>query len=160
MDNPKHTIREVSDFFLSKIDKDSGDTISPLKLQKLVYYAQAWHYTIFDKPLFKGKIQAWTHGPAVKSLYGRFYHQLRNDAIAVQGLTLVNVDFEPKTKSLLNEVYDIYGEHSGSYLEKLTHSEDPWTIAREGYLPHEACAVEITLESMKEYYSKKFGKQS
>lgn len=48
----KYTVTEIAYFFLSKIDSEKGDSITPLKLQKLVYYAQAWHYTVFNEPLF------------------------------------------------------------------------------------------------------------
>ena len=44
-----YTSKQIADWILSKINKEAGDTISPLKLQKLLYYCQAWHYTIFDK---------------------------------------------------------------------------------------------------------------
>ena len=46
---------QIADWFLSRTDMQSGDTISHLKLQKLVYYVQAWHYTIFNEPLFEEK---------------------------------------------------------------------------------------------------------
>ena len=68
----------------------------------------------------------------------------------------LNVDVPilcPKTEELLNEVMNIYGEHSADYLEKLTHRENPWKETR-GDLPEYARSdKEITLNLMKEYYS-------
>ncbi len=145
---------QIADFFLSKIDAEKGDTISPLKLQKLVYYAQAWHYTIFDKPLFEEKIEAWVNGPVIPSLYKRFVaSHSKHSIIDVSEIELKIPEFEPKTKELLDEVYNIYGERSASYLENLTHSEQPWLKARGILPPFAACKEEITLDSMKEYYS-------
>ncbi len=46
--------------------------ISPLpamKLQKLVYYSQAWSLVWDDMPLFEEPIEAWANGPVVKSLF-------------------------------------------------------------------------------------------
>jgi uncharacterized phage-associated protein len=147
-----YTASQIADYFLGQINVENGDSITPLKLQKLVYYAQAWHYTLFDKPLFEEKIEAWTHGPVVVSLWEKFNSISRNQAIDLKNFVLEIPNFSKETKTLLEEINQIYGEHSGSYLEQLTHSEEPWKIAR-GNLPE--CATsneEITLVSMKSYY--------
>jgi uncharacterized phage-associated protein len=144
---------QIADFFLSKTDAQKGDTISPLKLQKLIYYAQAWHYTIFGAALFDEKIEAWVNGPVVRSVYDRFSGITKNASIVIDYPNLDIPHFEEKTQVLLNEVYQIYGERTGAYLENLTHSEMPWIIARGGVLPYMASNKEITLESMKEFYS-------
>ncbi|WP_017732543.1 Panacea domain-containing protein [Nafulsella turpanensis] len=151
----KYTASQIANFFLSRINTEQGDSISPLKLQKLIYYAQAWHYTLFDKPLFKEPIQAWVHGPVVPQIYARFAKYTRNTTINLQEEAIDVPEFEENTKQILEEVNEIYGEHSGSYLEKLTHSESPWINARRGYKPYENCQEEISLKSMKEFYSEK-----
>src|ERR1044071_4359251 len=51
---------------------DSGEPISNLKLQKLLYYAQGWHLALRNEPLFHERIEAWVHGPAVPPVYGHF----------------------------------------------------------------------------------------
>src|SRR5450756_3169344 len=45
--------------------------MSTWKLQKLVYYCQAWHLVWEENPLFDDPIQAWANGPVVRSLYDR-----------------------------------------------------------------------------------------
>lgn len=40
---------DVARYFLCRVDRESGDTISPLKLQKIVYYAQAWSLVFHGK---------------------------------------------------------------------------------------------------------------
>lgn len=145
---------QIADYFLSKIEAEKGDTISPLKLQKLVYYAQAWHYTVFGVPLFEEKIEAWVNGPVVPSLYYRFAPlHTKNSTINIKELDLKIPLFKATTKKLLDEVFNLYGERSGSYLEDLTHSEKPWIEARGILPPFAICKKEITLESMKDYYS-------
>ncbi len=47
----------------------SGRTLSTVKLQKLVYYSQAWHLVWEDRPLFPERIEAWANGPVVPDLY-------------------------------------------------------------------------------------------
>ena len=150
----KYNVTEIANFFLSKIDTEKGDSITPLKLQKLVYYAQAWHYTVFSESLFDDKIEAWTHGPVVRSLWEKFKNVGRDSSIEVAQPPLIPTSFPTQTRTLLEEVNKIYGEHSGSYLEDLTHSEDPWKDAR-GKTPVYATSTnEITLKSLKDYYTK------
>ncbi len=67
-----YTPDHIADFFLSNISAEKREPISPLKLQKLVYYAHAWHYTICGVPLFEEGIEAWMNGPVVPSLFRRF----------------------------------------------------------------------------------------
>jgi uncharacterized phage-associated protein len=150
----KYTVNQIANFFLSKIDIQKGDSITPLKLQKLVYYAQAWHYTIFEIPLFDDKIEAWAHGPVVRVLWDRFKNISRDSLIDVSSITIENDDISIETTKLLDEVNRIYGEHSGSYLEALTHSEMPWKAARKNLPIHSGSNTEIKLSDMKTYYSK------
>lgn len=146
-----YTADQIADWFLSKTDSEKGDVISHLKLQKLVYYAQAWHYTVFGEPLFNERIEAWKNGPVIPSLYYRFKSITKHSGIDTSGI--VKPGIGTKSEELLNEVFDIYGEHSGSYLEDLTHRESPWKDAR-GNLPvYAACNNVITLEAMRSYYS-------
>ena len=149
-----YTVNKIADWFLSQVNSDAGDSITPLKLQKLVYYAQAWHYTLFDTPLFEEEIQAWAHGPAVHSLYRRFESYARFQAINISALEITPTVFEAHTNELLNEIQALYGEHSGDYLEKLTHSETPWIEARGQISPQARCTTPISLNSMKVFYSK------
>jgi uncharacterized phage-associated protein len=148
-----HTSGQISDWILSKTNTDAGDTISPLKLQKILYYCQAWHLTIFDKELFSENIQAWAHGPVVPSQYKRFAQINRTDRINISELALSPVKLNNKVFELLNEVLNTYGEHSASYLEALTHQETPWIKARNGAKSWERSTEVISHRSMVTYYS-------
>lgn len=139
--------RQVADYIISFL-AEHGDPVSNLKLQKLLYYAQGWYLALYDVPLFDERIEAWVHGPAVPPVYGDF------KAYAWQPI--------PKPKNgpvlpdrpefLVNEVIETYGGMGAYDLERLTHSEAPWTKAR-GSVPKDApCNAIITLESMKEFF--------
>lgn len=145
--------QQITDWILSRIDSDAGDIISPLKLQKLLYYCQAWHYTIFDEILFDENIQAWSHGPVVVSQYHRFKDLMMNEVINIKDLNIKVPKFPERTENLLKEVMSIYGEHSAYYLEQLTHKERPWKETRGNLEPYAASNKVIPLELMKEYYS-------
>ena len=69
-----HTAFSVAKYFLFLSDEEAGDTISNLKLQKLLYYAQGFHLALNDSPLFAESIEAWTHGPVVPVVYQLYKH--------------------------------------------------------------------------------------
>lgn len=146
------TAKQIADWILSRFNIDSGDTVSPLKLQKLIYYCQAWHYTIFKAPLFEEEIQAWAHGPVVPSQYKRFANIPRYANIDISKLDLEQPSLPRNSEELLEEVMDIYGEHTAYYLEQLTHHERPWAETRGKTPEHAASEKVITLDLMYEYY--------
>src|SRR5829696_6466136 len=102
------TCRQVADYFLAQQDEESGDLISNLKLQKLVYYAQGFHLTTKGRPLFKENIEAWVHGPVVPELYHAFKDCGSSAIPAPKELDLVIYDAD--TKEILDEVYTVFGQ--------------------------------------------------
>jgi uncharacterized phage-associated protein len=146
--------KQISDWILSKIDTEAGDTISPLKLQKLLYYCQAWHLTIFGDKLMNEDVEAWAHGPVFSSQYTRFAYIPRNEQIKPKTINLSIPEFSEESGELLQEVLRTYGEHSASYLEDLTHSEKPWIDARGGLQPYERSNKVISEKSMIDFYTK------
>ena len=139
---------KVADYFIS-FTHEHGDPISNLKLQKLLYYAQAWYLAIHGRPLFDDRIEAWVHGPAVPPVYGKFKNWTWQP-IAVE----VNPpnDLPPEIAEHLQEVMDTYGALSAYELERLTHSEDPWKNARRGLPPDEASTERIPEAEMASFY--------
>ena len=67
-----HSALDVANYFLCRVDREAGDTISLLKLQKLVYYAQAWSLVMRDQPLFYQDIEAWSSGPVVRDVWNQY----------------------------------------------------------------------------------------
>jgi len=133
---------DVADYFLAQQDEDSGDTISNLKLQKLVYYAQGLHLAMYGKPLFAEQIEAWTHGPVVPALYHKYKGSGSGNLPPPDDFDLQKYDKE--TKEFLDEVYDVFGQFSGWKLRNMTHAEPPWAKAdKPGVISH---------ESMKAYF--------
>ena len=122
--------------------------ISSWKLQKLVYYAQAWHCVWEDKPLFDAKIEAWANGPVCRELYERHRGNFIIDRIAGGDCSQMNAD----ERETIEKVVDFYGKYDGQQLSDLTHMEAPWKNARTGLSASERGNVEITLEAMSEYY--------
>lgn len=134
---------DIADYFLAKVDEETGELISNLKLQKLVYYAQGFHLAMYGKPLFSEDIIAWAHGPVVPSLYRKY------KAYGAEGIprTDEGIDLSKYTEnvcSLLDEIYEVYGQFSAWKLRNLTHEEPPWKDT-----PSDDT---ITHESMERYF--------
>lgn len=117
----------IADFMLAKSDPDSGDLISNLKLQKLIYYAAGIMAAVrqdVSKPLFKDPIEAWQHGPVVPAQYHRFSHHGKSDIPPVE-----DFDFGQFSKldlNVLDDAYNFYGQYSAWKLRNMTHEESPW----------------------------------
>ncbi len=146
------TVFDVANYFLQNADYDDGDAITNLKLQKLVYYAQAWHLALCGKKLFSGRFEAWAHGPVCPELY-RKCKEYGHDAIPQDALArLGQKRITGESLEILEEVLEVYGQFSASRLRELTHNEDPWKEARGDCSPGDRCNSVISEETMREYY--------
>ena len=123
--------------------------ITAMKLQKLVYYCQAWSLVWDEKPLFKEKIEAWANGPVVRELYD--WHRGRYSINSIGHGSLENLkDYQKVT---INSILSFYGDKNSQWLCDLTHMENPWKEARKEIPNGCGSNREITLASMEEYYS-------
>ncbi len=141
----------ASVFDVAKYILNKQGPMSAMKLQKLVYYAQAWSLVWEGEPLFAEKIEAWVNGPVCPKLYRahRGMFQVRDSDFVNQGDARRLLGTQRET---IDAVLDYYGKRSPVWLSELTHSEEPWKNARKGLEPHRRAHREITLESMAEYY--------
>lgn len=137
------TCYDVADYFLSKVDDETDELISNMKLQKLVYYAQGCHLALFDEPLFSEPIKAWAHGPVIPSLY-RKYKDFGAQGIQLPAEGIDLSKYEKRVCDLLDDIYEVYGQYSAWKLRNLTHEEPPWKdTPQDGEIRH---------ESMKRYF--------
>jgi len=143
--------QQVADYFVRVVDEDSGDSMSNLRLQKILYYAQAWYLANFGGPLFADDFEAWMYGPVIPSLY-RKYRDYGNGPIPRSRREL---DLDDRTRELLDEVWDVYGIYSPTQLMNLTHREGPWIEARGDIDPGAPCKCVISKEAMRDYYAAK-----
>lgn len=142
------TALDVAKYILISLGKSRNLPITTWKLQKLVYYSQAWASVWDDEPIFSDRIEAWANGPVCPALY-----ELHRGQFKISTLSSGNEKALSKVqKETINAVLDYYGKKSAQYLSELSHSETPWKIARRGLAPGERGNNEISVESMAEYY--------
>jgi uncharacterized phage-associated protein len=122
--------------------------MTALKLEKLVYYCQAWSLVWDESPLFTERIEAWAGGPVVPSLYYRHRGQFEIKEWGGDAGALT-----PTQNETIDSVLKYYGSKTSQWLSDLTHREDPWIKARTGLAPLERGNREISTASMAEYYS-------
>lgn len=142
--NDQYTIFDIADWFLSK------ESMTHKKLQKLCFYAKAWHLVLFNKTnITSEEFQAWVHGPVSPTLYQKYkvFGWTPIDKIDSSSIT------NPIIDDFLQKIWDTYGELDGHQLESLTHKESPWISARAGLNTWDSSTRVISEDSMHNYYS-------
>lgn len=129
----------------------SAGEMTAMKLQKLMYYAQAWSLVWDEEPLFEDDFEAWANGPVLPALYGRHKGQFKVSASIVADGN--EGALSPEQRQSIDKVLGFYGQQSAQWLSNLTHQERPWVDARAGIPDGELCSVTITKLAMHEYYS-------
>lgn len=143
------TANGVADYLLW-FAKDHGDVLTPLKLQKLMFYADAWHMVLNDgEELVPQKFEAWVHGPVLRDVYFRFNHYRWNPI----SQDIQKPDLSEKLKAFLSDVYKVFGGFSGYELEQLTHQEQPWKAARGNLAPDSSCTEAIDKHLTHSFYT-------
>lgn len=128
--------------------------MSAMKLQKLLYYCQAWYAVWHERRLFNARIEAWANGPVIRSVY-----DVHKGDFKVSKWPLGDSGaLTDEQKRAIRGVIKFYGPKTAQWLSDLTHREDPWRLARRGLGEGERGNSEITLASMHEYYSSIAGK--
>lgn len=147
-DSLGYSALDIAKWFINATDRESGDAITHLKVQKLLYYAQGWALANFDKPLFDEDMEAWAHGPVAVSVYEHF-RGIGYQSIEQQKITKRVAD---DVARLLNAVLDRYGIFSAKMLEAMTHEEAPWRDTRGDLAPEARCNRRIGKDAMKAFF--------
>jgi uncharacterized phage-associated protein len=158
----------VANAFL-KIAKNKKEKLSPLKLQKLVYFAHGWYLALKDEPLINEQIDAWQYGPVIPSIYHEFKEfgkspidrlakrvticDLENNSGSTIKVEIPSLPDDEFVEALLDKVWELYGKYSAIQLSNITHLPDtPWAETwKEGSLR----GTDISKELIRDYFKKK-----
>jgi len=150
----------VANYFIDLATKQ-GHSLSPMKVQKLIYFAHGWHLAITEKPLISEQIQAWKYGPVIQSVYHEFKQfgvgRIEGKAMDFIGLKFdePNIDSDDSdVRELLDEIYKNYGRLNAIQLSNLTHLPGtPWDKA---WSEHDGMmSVAIDNEEIKSFFVSK-----
>lgn len=170
MQDIKNIARYLGISLLSK-----GLSVSPLKLQKILYYSQSWHMVLFGRnnTLFADVPQAWVNGPVYPVIFQEYKSKVdgmcdhlhasdfdcKEDGLANEASNLaLKMNLSNEEIEFLDSVVTLYGSKSQNQLIFMTHSEQPWVEQREGLSPFDYSNREISLETMYNYYKARYDK--
>jgi len=140
------SVFDVAKYILS----EKGE-MTAMKLQKLVYYSQAWTLVWDEEELFHEPIQAWANGAVVPALfnYHRRLFKVTEEAFSIGDASSIT----EKQKENIDKVLMFYGEYTAQQLSDINHQEDPWKDARGDLPPMARSQNEITTGAIFEYHS-------
>jgi uncharacterized phage-associated protein len=149
--------KQLAEYFIA-IANTTGDLLTNLKLQKLVYYTQAWHLAFFNKPIFEDDFQAWVHGPVLYDLYQEYkefkWEPIRKEIGEIE-LKEFEGSMDSSVKEIINDIVLKYYYTLTAYqLELSTHNEDPWKNARKGLAIDDSSERVIAKDDIRNFYIK------
>ena len=143
-----HKLFDVSEYIVYKCEND----ITPLALQKLLYYIQGFSYAINSEFMFIDDCEAWIHGPVYNDVY-QHYKKFKYEPINVDAL-IEKIELSKKELLIIDGVLESFGKYSPKLLKEFTHQEDPWKKTRIGLLDNEPSNKKIDKCLIGEYFVK------
>jgi len=149
----------IANTLLDIADK-RGMQITPMKLQKLVYFAHGWYAAHINKPLLNEQVEVWAYGPVIPSLYHRFKQYGMSPIPQGEiGETIGEPD-EPNIRGLLTKILDVYGKYSAVQLSMMTHEEGaPWEQVQREYNNNVPRGTDIPFDTIRNYFAQKMVSQ-
>lgn len=163
----KQALEKLNNEISQKTTETDGDTkidsvvkyllincseITPLALQKLLYYAQGFYKVFNGEFLFKEDCEAWIHGPVYRNIYYKYKNHGFNpieESITEYG----SIKLSENEKEVLDSIIANFGCYSGKILERMTHLEAPWRVTRKGLSDDEGCDRIIDKQLIADYFN-------
>lgn len=130
------------------------EEVTPLMLQKLLYFIQGIYSALYGKPLFEEDCRAWVHGPVYPEVYTLFRDFKYNPIDDVRFGLLKGTDdvLTEEERDVIDRVVNTFGIYGGKVLERITHNEGPWKSARKGYGDQVPSSELVSKDSIRKYY--------
>ncbi len=130
------------------------EEVTPLMLQKLLYFIQGIHLALYQRPIFPEDCEAWIHGPVYPEVYNLFkdfkYNPIDDARFSVVKET--KEELTEEEKRVIDLVVNTFGMYGGKVLERITHNETPWQTARKGYGENIPSNELIAKDNIRGYY--------
>ena len=118
----------IANEFLSLAAKD-GAELSPMQVQKLVYFSHGWHLAFDQGALCSERAQAWRWGPVFPSLYHSLKH--RGSGAIQEAIKVPWVITDEFASDLIGRVWQVYRDMTAIALSQLSHDPaGPWQLVR------------------------------
>lgn len=162
-----YSAKAIANYFLAKA-REANRELTPMKLQKLVYFAQGWHLAVRNRPLIDEQVEAWKFGPVVRTLYREFSEfgdrPIDREATRwIKGKGIPCIEVTPSladrpedaefTAKFLDRVWDIYGDYTAIQLSNLTHEPGtPWDATQRKYGGAIPLGTDIPQDEIRSYF--------
>lgn len=156
------SLQQIDSLMLSGYILMKYGPMSHLKLQKLLFYCDAYHLAYFDTELITDKFEAWVHGPVSRKVFD----SLRDKSLIYSDLSFVGdkeeveksfIELTSSQRELIEDVLSELSKWSGFQLESAAHKELPWIEARKGKGPADRCIEDISKETTRTFYKAELG---
>lgn len=128
MKRARHNSFEIANEFIRR-GIDANDPITPMEVQKLMYFAHGWMLALHERPLHTDAWRAWQYGPVLPRVY-RELREYRADPVE-ELIGDYRADLDDEERYIIDEVYRLYSPFKGIELSELTHLDgSPWDQAR------------------------------
>lgn len=166
-----YDVLDISRYVINYSNQENYD-ISNLKLQKLLYFIQAYFLITKKAPCFKEDIEAWDFGPVVPSAYYKYRLFGGSNIPSITTYTIIEKNSDDISQSkiksakydkaciascdakLIEDVINKFSNYSASDLVEITHRQNPWKNAYEN-----GRNTIITIESIRSYFSNAWYRQ-
>ena len=140
-------IMDVARYIVYLSYGNNNYSLTPLKLQKILYYAQGWSCVWDEKFLFDEEFEAWQYGPVNRLVYDTFKTYKGNEIPLSEGK--IPKDYKKYELDTIEIVWKNYGHYSANELVEFTHREEPWQSAYKS-------KFEISNTSIKCYFANNY----
>ncbi|MBN2259445.1 MAG: DUF4065 domain-containing protein [Clostridiales bacterium] len=131
--------------------------ITPLALQKLLYFAQAFHKVFIGNFMFSEDCEAWVHGPVYRDIYFKYKNHGYNP-IDDNQKQFECFDLSDSEKEVIDAVINYFGCYSGKILENMTHATTPWKETGVGLTDDESSYRIIRKDIIDKYFNQVYDK--
>lgn len=144
MKNNEYNYQDVANYIIEYCD-DQNYSLTNLRLQKLMYFVQAFAYSKIGRYAISDDFEAWAYGPVIPDLYREYSHngsaQIKSDQIKEHYDAKVRYDKEKKgfhfnfinskridinLQKVVKEVIETFADKNDFYLVRLSHEIGPW----------------------------------
>lgn len=99
-----YSAMDVANYIVWYVNKDNAPLggLTPLKLQKILYYVSTTYLKEFDQLLFSDSFQKWQYGPVVKDVYHEF------KTVGVNHITSPKLSLDERAIAIFGGMKQIY----------------------------------------------------
>ncbi len=143
----------AKEFVRLGLEDKRNDPLIHRRLQKLLYYAQAWSLVVRQSEMFPETVEAWRDGPVIKDVYEAMPEEAHENRQLELGMFKGDYALDAEESKFVRSVWTAYKHLSANGLADRTHEEDPWKDAR-GDLDEDAHSnAVISVEAIAAYFT-------